>query len=85
MEEESRKNFNEKIWNNIIYNTNPGVSTIFEIVLSALGIIALWRWGDWKNFEKYYPTLLYATLGNFIYKVIALFQFHLWEQLAVSY
>jgi hypothetical protein len=48
------------------------------IVLSVLGILGSWRWGDWKNFDKYYPTLLYVTVGNLIYKVFALNQFHLW-------
>lgn len=35
--------------------------------------------GDWRNFEKYYPTLLYETICNVAYKVISLSQFHLWK------
>jgi hypothetical protein len=47
--------------------------------LGGLCLFASWRWGDWRNLEKYYPTLLYVLLCNLIYKVIALSQFHLWK------
>jgi hypothetical protein len=56
-----------------------GELTIFPFVLGCLCLFSSWRWGDWRNLEKYYPTLLYVLLCNLIYKVIALSQFHLWQ------
>lgn len=36
--------------------------------LIALGFIAAaWKWGDWKNWKKYYPTMLYLMVGNLAY------------------
>ncbi|WP_017435066.1 CBO0543 family protein [Saccharococcus caldoxylosilyticus] len=52
---------------------------MFEVMLAMWCLLASWYWGDWKNIEKYYPTLLYVTVANLIYKVIALFHFHLWK------
>lgn len=35
--------------------------------------------GDWKNWQTYYPTMLYISLGSFLYEFIAHSNFHLWE------
>ncbi|WP_217269735.1 CBO0543 family protein [Neobacillus endophyticus] len=53
--------------------------TIFPIVVSIICLLSAWKWGDWKKFEKHYPTLAYVTVGNLIYKVNALLNFHLWK------
>ncbi|NRD79584.1 hypothetical protein HPT25_19675 [Bacillus sp. BRMEA1] len=63
----------------IILGKKVGVSPIFEIILSVIFLLAAWRWGDWKNFFEYYPTLLYVAIGNLTYKLVALYQFHLWK------
>ncbi|WJQ14619.1 hypothetical protein QT238_03255 [Geobacillus stearothermophilus] len=52
---------------------------MFELVLAMWCLFASWRWGDWKNIEKYYPTFLYVTVGSLMYEVIALSHFHLWK------
>ncbi len=57
---------------------------MFELVLAMWCLFASWRWGDWKNIEKYYPTFLYVTVGSLMYEVIALSHFHLWK-LNVNY
>lgn len=31
-------------------------------------LFALWKWGDWRNWEKYYPTILYFFLGDLLYQ-----------------
>ncbi|WP_420489698.1 CBO0543 family protein [Neobacillus vireti] len=38
-----------------------------HIVINLLTILAALRWGDWKNINKYYPTLLYLLVGNLLY------------------
>ncbi|MGM7720878.1 CBO0543 family protein [Metabacillus sp. Hm71] len=35
--------------------------------------------GDWKNWETYYPTMLYISLASFLYEYISHSNFHLWE------
>ncbi|WP_338021751.1 CBO0543 family protein [Bacillus pakistanensis] len=35
--------------------------------------------GDWRNWEKYYPTMLYISLLTFLYEFISHSHFHLWE------
>ncbi|SFB06565.1 MULTISPECIES: CBO0543 family protein [unclassified Bacillus (in: firmicutes)] len=40
------------------------------LVYSILWILAAWKWGDWKNWSKYYPTILFASIGNLIYEVV---------------
>lgn len=41
-------------------------------VLTALfSIVAAWRWGDWRNWNKYHSTMLFIALGNLTYNFIA--------------
>lgn len=40
-------------------------------IIAALGIAACWKWGDWRNWKLYYPTILYAYIGDLIYDVLA--------------
>jgi hypothetical protein len=35
--------------------------------------------GDWRNWENYYPTMLYISLSTFLYEFISHSHFHLWE------
>ncbi|WP_270179754.1 CBO0543 family protein [Alkalihalobacillus sp. CinArs1] len=35
--------------------------------------------GDWKNWESYYPSMLYISLASFLYEFISHSHFHLWE------
>lgn len=34
---------------------------------AALWITATYKFGDWKNWAKYYPTVLFMGMGNLIY------------------
>lgn len=34
------------------------------IVLIGVSIFSCWRWGDWKNWKLYYPTILYIIVGD---------------------
>jgi len=38
----------------------------FHILISLLSAAACWRWGDWKNWRAYYPTVLYFIIGDMI-------------------
>ena len=40
--------------------------------------MAAWRFGDWRHWEQYYPTLLFISLVNFIYNLLC-YNYPLWE------
>jgi hypothetical protein len=48
-------------------------------IIGILVIILAYFKGDWKNWEKYYPTMLYTSLSSFVYEFISHSHFHLWE------
>lgn len=48
-------------------------------ILVILAIILSYFKGDWKNWEKYYATMLYISVSSFIYEFISHSHFHLWE------
>jgi hypothetical protein len=41
-----------------------------HIIAAFLFIFAVWRWGDWRNWQKYHATMLYmitfSLLGDFL-------------------
>lgn len=39
----------------------------FHIILSLLSILIAWKWGDWRNWKLYYPTILYMIIGDLTY------------------
>ncbi|MBN8210416.1 hypothetical protein JI666_16805 [Bacillus sp. NTK071] len=40
--------------------------------------LSIWK-GDWRNWEKYYPSMLYIALATFVYEYISHEHFLLWE------
>jgi hypothetical protein len=42
----------------------------FYITLSFVSILACYKWGDWANWEKYYPTILFFITGDLIYNIL---------------
>jgi len=43
----------------------------FHILLSLVSILIAWKWGDWRNWELYHPTILYLILGDLIYLLLS--------------
>jgi len=39
----------------------------FHVTLLFLSIFIAWRWGDWRNWTLYYPTILYMIIGDLTY------------------
>lgn len=42
-------------------------------MIVAVGIMSLligWRFGDWRNLRKYYPTILFMIIGDLLYNVL---------------
>ena len=50
----------------------------YQIIVSVLMIFAAWRWGDWRNWKSYYPTMLFFALGDFVYGILT-YNHPLWE------
>jgi hypothetical protein len=43
---------------------------MIAVIYSILWILAAWKWADWRNWKLYYPTALFAIVGNLLYEVI---------------
>lgn len=41
-----------------------------NIWIAGIMLIIGWKWGDWRNWEKYYPTILFMIIGNFLYNLL---------------
>ncbi|WP_309298093.1 CBO0543 family protein [Cytobacillus sp. NCCP-133] len=53
--------------------------SLLHYLLVLFVIILAFKKGDWKNWENYYPTMLYVSLSSFVYEFISHSHFHLWE------
>ncbi|NPV93098.1 MAG: hypothetical protein HPY50_20225 [Firmicutes bacterium] len=61
----------------------PQLSTIlkyldFQIAVSLAALLAAWKWSDWKNWKKYYSTILYYIIISFLYAMLT-YNHPLWE------
>lgn len=48
-----------------------------HLMIAAVTLIAAWRWGDWKNWQLYYPTILFMIVGNFLYNILT-YNYPIW-------
>lgn len=51
---------------------------MFFAAAGVLAGLASWKWGDWRNWQKYYPTILYVILGNMASELL-MYRTPLWE------
>jgi len=38
-----------------------------HIIIAIICILAAYKWGDWRNWQKYHTTILFFSLGNLLY------------------
>jgi hypothetical protein len=50
-----------------------------HITIGLAVLVASFKWANWKEWEKYYPTILYIIASNLLYKFFALSKFHIWK------
>ena len=50
----------------------------YHIIIGLITVIAAWKWGDWRNWKLYYPTMLFIALGNLTYCLLTC-NFPLWQ------
>jgi hypothetical protein len=53
------------------------VAAYFRMVVPFLYLIGSWRFGDWRNWKKYYPTALYIVCVDFFVSLI-MYDYPLW-------
>jgi len=42
---------------------------VFGIV-ALMFVLATWKWGDWRNWKTYYPTMAFWVIGNYLYDTL---------------
>jgi hypothetical protein len=52
-----------------------GLNAIYALVWLAI----LYKWGDWRNWKKYYSTILFFILGDFIYLYLLSERYPMWS------
>lgn len=40
------------------------------IILTVVLIAACWKWGAWRKWREFYPTILYVIIGNLAYDFV---------------
>ncbi|BFT72801.1 CBO0543 family protein [Paenibacillus sp. P36] len=48
------------------------------IAMAVISVLSAWRWGDWRNWQKYHATMLYFLLGDVFY-VLLTKDYPLWQ------
>jgi hypothetical protein len=48
-----------------------------HFIFNALFLIAGWKWGDWKRWRDYYPTILFFICGDFLHNFL-LYNYPMW-------
>jgi hypothetical protein len=38
-----------------------------HLTVICFTIFSAWKWGDWKNWQKYHTTMLYIAMGNMLF------------------
>ncbi|RJQ24897.1 MAG: hypothetical protein C4589_12130 [Peptococcaceae bacterium] len=55
-----------------------GQGDFMEFVVAFMAFFVAWKWGDWKNWQIYYPTILYFIIGDLVY-IILTYNYPLWK------
>lgn len=46
------------------------MSLIVLIMLIIMSIFLCWKYGDWRNWKLYYPTITYLIIGDLAYNIL---------------
>jgi hypothetical protein len=42
----------------------------FHIIVMVLSVLVCYKLGDWRNWKKYYSTILFFIIGDYIYNIL---------------
>jgi hypothetical protein len=51
---------------------------LIRILSASIFLISAYKWGDWKNWKKYYPTMCFFGMGDLIY-IAVFYDKPLWD------
>jgi hypothetical protein len=54
------------------------LNLFISIIYACIYTLAAWKWGDWRNWKEYYPTILFYILGDLLYQFL-FFNYSMWE------
>lgn len=54
------------------------IFTDYQIIVTFFLILAAWKWGDWKHWKLYYPTMLFFATGSLATDLV-LMNYPLWS------
>ncbi|MDR3543622.1 MAG: hypothetical protein P4L69_22100 [Desulfosporosinus sp.] len=54
-----------------------------KLLLPLIWILSAYKWSDWKNWKRYYPTILFFIVGDLIYNLVS-YNHPLWEQTSLK-
>lgn len=46
------------------------VLVIVHVVIGVIALLIGWKFGDWRNLKKYYPTILFFIIGDLLYNIM---------------
>jgi hypothetical protein len=52
---------------------------MINVLYALIWFVPLWIWGDWKNWRKYYSTLLFLIIGDLLYLYLLSDYFPMWR------
>ena len=61
-----------------MYKLTLMVLSDYQVIVTILIVAGALKWGDWKNWQSFYPTMLFFSVGNFIYGLLT-YNHPLWE------
>lgn len=70
--------FQVRGWCYLLQNVSIWGLFDYQIIVSIISIVIAWKWGDWKKWHVYYPTMLYFVVVDFLYALLT-YNYPLWE------
>lgn len=61
-----------------MYHLITKVFTDYQIIVTLIIVAISLKWGDWKNWKRYYPTMLFYAIGALVYSLLT-YNYPLWE------
>lgn len=52
---------------------------MINLIYASIWFFALWKWGDWRNWQKYYPTLLFFMIWDLVYLGLLADHYPMWS------
>lgn len=43
---------------------------MFRLVIATIWVLVDYKWADWRNWKKYYPTILFMITSNLVYTLL---------------